>query len=102
MAIGILTGIGMSMLGSAMNGVPAVAPETDARVTHTPSVEIEVSFERAGIDTEGCILYRLRRIREGQSIRVRAGLFWQSTEGEWMRFRPADCVRPETEGQSTP
>ena len=41
-------------------------------------------------------------VQEGRSLRVRTGLFWQSSTGEWTRYRPGDCVKPVTEGQSSP
>ena len=100
MAFGILKGIGMSVLGGAMGGVPVADTGSQARVSSDPEAQIQVTFERAGVDTEGCVLYRLRRVQEGRSVRVRAGLFWQSTAGEWTRFRPAHCVTPETKGRS--
>ena len=102
MAIGILNGIGMSVLGGALSGVPAVDPGSEAQVSQDPGAEVQVSYERAGVDAEGCILYRLRRVQEGRSLPVRTGLFRQRMTGEWTRARPADCVKAETEGQSPP
>ena len=100
MAFGFLSGIGLGVLGSAtLSGPPAITPESAARVADPPGVEVQVSFEGAGVDTEGCNVYRVRRVQEGQSLRVRTGLFWQSTTGEWTRHRPNDCVKPETEGK---
>ena len=100
MAFGFLSGIGIGVLGSAtLSGPPAIAPESAARVADPPGIEVQVSFERAGVDTEGCNFYRVRRVKEEGSLRVRTGLFRQSSTGEWTRHRPIDCVKPETEGK---
>ena len=103
MAMGILNGIGMSMLGSALLGVPTVHAGSEAPGRQDPGSEVRVSFERAGVDAEGCVLYRLTREQEGRSLRVRTGLFRQQrVTGEWTRGRPADCVKAQPERLSPP
>ena len=110
MATGILSGIGMSVLsgfgfsvlGSALSGVPVVDPGSDARASRDSGSEVRVSYERAGVDEEGCVLYRIRREQEGRALPARSGLVWQSETGEWTRIRPADCVKDGSEGRSSP
>ena len=110
MATGILSGIGMSVLsgfgisvpGSALSGVPVVDPGSDARASRDSGSEVRVSYERAGVDEEGCVLYRLRREQEGRPLPARSGLVWQSETGEWTRIRPLDCVKDRTGGRSSP
>lgn len=110
MATGILSGIGMSVLsgfgfsvlGSALSGVPVVDPGSDTRASRDSGAEVRISYERAGVDEEGCVLYRLRREQEGRPLPARSGLVWQSETGEWTRIRPADCVKDGSEGRSSP
>lgn len=102
MEIGILKAVGIGVLGGAVSGAPIIAPESGAPVLKLRRMEVQVTIERAGVDAEGCVLYRLRRVHEGRPLPVRAGLLWQSTAGKWTRFRPDDCVKPKTEGHSTP
>ena len=110
MATGILSGIGMSVLsgfgisvlGSALSGVPVVDPGSDARASRDSGSEVRVSYERAGVDDGGCVLYRIRREHEGRPLPARSGLVWRSEAGIWTRIRPADCVKDGSEGRSSP
>ena len=98
----VLSGFGLSVLGSALSGVPAVDPGSGAGASRGSGAEGQVSYERAGVDDEGCVLYRVLREQEGQPLPARAGLVWQRETGGWTRIRPVDCVRAEAEGRSSP
>ena len=98
----VLSGFGLSVLGSALSGVPAVDPGSGARASRGSGAEVQMSYERAGVDDEGCVLYRVLREQEGQPLPARAGLVWQRETGGWARTRPVDCVRAEAEGRSSP
>ena len=98
----VLSGFGISVLGSALSGIPVVDPGSGAQASRDSGSEVRISYERAGVDEEGCVLYRIRREQEGRALPARSGLVWQSETGEWTRIRPADCMKGESEGRSSP
>ena len=98
----VLSGFGISVLGSALSGVPVVDPGSDARASRDAGSEVRVSYDRAGVDAGGCVLYRVQREQDGRPLPARSGLVWRSETGTWTRIRPADCVKDGSEGRSSP
>ena len=96
----VLSGFGMSVLGSALSGVPVVDPGSGTRASRDTGAQ--VSYEPAGVDEQGCVLYSIRRELEGRPLPTRSGLVWRSETGEWTRTRPADCVKDGSAGRSSP
>ena len=102
MAVGFLDGIGIFILGNALSGVPALDPAAEMDLLQGPDVDAQVLHQRAGVDAEGCVLYRLQWVKEGRLLHVWTDQFRRLETGGWTRERTADCVKEDTEGRAQP
>ena len=102
MAAGILNGIGITILGNALNGVPALDPWAEMDVLRSPEAEAHVSHQRAGVDAMGCVLYKLRWIEDGRLLHVWTGQFRRLETGGWTRDTAPNCVKEAGEGRTSP
>ena len=102
MAAGILNGIGISILGNALSGVAAVDPKAEMELLQGPAAETHVLHQRAGVDSQGCVLYRLQWVEDGRLVHVWTGQFRRLATGGWTRNRIPDCVKEQTEDRGSP
>ena len=89
----------MFILGNALSGVPAVDPAAEADVLQGPEVEAHVLHQRAGVDAEGCVLYRLQWVEDGRLMYVWTDQFRRLETGGWTRNRTADCVKTKSKAE---
>ena len=102
MAAGLWNGIGISILGNALAGVPAIDPSLEIDMLRGADSDSSVSHQRAGVDAEGCVLYRLQWFEDGQLLHVWDGQFRRLETGGWTRDRTPNCVKEATNGQTSP